>query len=725
MKGYHITFLGLILSGVYGLLFLFFGIEGIQCSRGVLAMAVPVPVFVLWITAVKKRQFLPYVCFLFVIGVFLCHVFLPGYFAEQLSYLFRCFWGNSYWSTADVTWAVFVMILCFSVFFFLTEYVLQFHGLAVFVTVGFVIMLPVCGASPCTEGLLLLGVYQLLFFPLQQSLKGEGKFGPALKSLILLWGIVLLIFIPVLQMMNVHGEKFFSLADQMEIRAETSIRQAVRQHLSHEGRNVARGAAEPAGEEIFKVKRSGKMAEILYIRDFSGGNYRNGRWLSDRDPEIFERMKGGDVSEGRRAELKFENMYYFANRQFNPDAALHLEIIPLDGNAELSLFVYNGASSLTDTVNGEHRRREFDYFEGKDMILDWTKKAMVQTGDMAWGQISSKLHFEYQKEAKKIYTALPVFGISQFRKLCSENPKQNLSEITEFIRKTLQEHATYTTDPGDCPAGKDPVTYFFFENHKGYCQHFASAAVILYRLYGVPARYATGYAVKPSDFSGELAVVSDYSAHAWVEIFLEDRGWTPVEVTPGGAAFSEMPRGEFSAEPETEGTFSVSDNEEEQWEPGEDRSEKIKTGDSTRFFGRVFIAGAGMASLCLLIGLWVFYQNYRRKKYERMGSRQLFALLLGALHTAGRMREYCGCETDFAKVLALTIPGISEEEARKTVLIVERQAFGKKEEGDDTAENSLDADIVRSLYESAAWALYETLSPWNKIMFRYVKGFLF
>lgn len=42
--------------------------------------------------------------------------------------------------------------------------------------------------------------------------------------------------------------------------------------------------------------------------------------------------------------------------------------------------------------------------------------------------------------------------------------------------------------------------------------------------------------VQPSDFRLRdglwRAEVTDVSAHAWTEIFLEDYGWTPVEVTP-------------------------------------------------------------------------------------------------------------------------------------------------------------------------------------------------
>ena len=43
--------------------------------------------------------------------------------------------------------------------------------------------------------------------------------------------------------------------------------------------------------------------------------------------------------------------------------------------------------------------------------------------------------------------------------------------------------------------------------------------------------------VQPADFTeGEdglyHAQVTDADAHAWTELFMEDKGWTPVEVTP-------------------------------------------------------------------------------------------------------------------------------------------------------------------------------------------------
>ena len=59
----------------------------------------------------------------------------------------------------------------------------------------------------------------------------------------------------------------------------------------------------------------------------------------------------------------------------------------------------------------------------------------------------------------------------------------------------------------------------------------------MYRLYGIPARYAAGYAVSPEEFSPQedgsfRAVLTDGQAHAWAEIYVDEAGWIPVEMTP-------------------------------------------------------------------------------------------------------------------------------------------------------------------------------------------------
>ena len=76
------------------------------------------------------------------------------------------------------------------------------------------------------------------------------------------------------------------------------------------------------------------------------------------------------------------------------------------------------------------------------------------------------------------------------------------------------------------------------ESHRGYCVHFASAATLLLRTQGIPARYVSGYVTTiPSSSLDQntreyTTRVVDSNAHAWVEIYLYGYGWYPVEVTP-------------------------------------------------------------------------------------------------------------------------------------------------------------------------------------------------
>lgn len=93
--------------------------------------------------------------------------------------------------------------------------------------------------------------------------------------------------------------------------------------------------------------------------------------------------------------------------------------------------------------------------------------------------------------------------------------------------------AEYNPDTPATPEGEDFVSYFLTESHEGYCMHFASAATLILRHIGIPARYVTGY-VADVPASGHVNV-PDSAAHAWVEIYLDGYGWEPVEVTPAYA----------------------------------------------------------------------------------------------------------------------------------------------------------------------------------------------
>ena len=78
----------------------------------------------------------------------------------------------------------------------------------------------------------------------------------------------------------------------------------------------------------------------------------------------------------------------------------------------------------------------------------------------------------------------------------------------------------------------DVVVAFLTKYKEGICQHYASAATLLFRELGIPARYTIGYVGET--VAGEWAEIGAANAHAWVEVYIDGTGWVHVEVTGGG-----------------------------------------------------------------------------------------------------------------------------------------------------------------------------------------------
>jgi len=89
---------------------------------------------------------------------------------------------------------------------------------------------------------------------------------------------------------------------------------------------------------------------------------------------------------------------------------------------------------------------------------------------------------------------------------------------------------TYTLEP---PAlnSDDPYDEFLFETKRGFCEHYAGSFALIMRAAGIPARVVTGYqGGEVNPFNREL-LVRQADAHAWVEVWLEGRGWVRLDPT--------------------------------------------------------------------------------------------------------------------------------------------------------------------------------------------------
>lgn len=87
----------------------------------------------------------------------------------------------------------------------------------------------------------------------------------------------------------------------------------------------------------------------------------------------------------------------------------------------------------------------------------------------------------------------------------------------------------YTFTPGTY--GRDAIDEFWLDRRAGFCEHFASAFVVVMRALDVPARIVTGYqGADPAPVDGWWVVRQQY-AHAWAEIWQPGEGWLRVDPT--------------------------------------------------------------------------------------------------------------------------------------------------------------------------------------------------
>jgi transglutaminase-like putative cysteine protease len=99
----------------------------------------------------------------------------------------------------------------------------------------------------------------------------------------------------------------------------------------------------------------------------------------------------------------------------------------------------------------------------------------------------------------------------------------------------IQQHLTqsyrYSLDV-ETSTVEHPLEDFLFIRKTGYCEHYATAMVILLRIVGIPARLVTGFLAMEWNEFGGYYTVRQQDAHAWVEVFFPRSGWITMDPTP-------------------------------------------------------------------------------------------------------------------------------------------------------------------------------------------------
>lgn len=196
----------------------------------------------------------------------------------------------------------------------------------------------------------------------------------------------------------------------------------------------------------------------------------------------------------------------------------------------------------------------------------YTNDSVIEMAEavFAGGALWKGQQDDYTAQAEALCTQVDPATAEGLRRIAAEegiDAAATRAEIADAVAWYVSSAARYTLEPSSVPEDEDFALYFLETSRQGYCIHFATAATLMLRSLGVPARFTSGFFVTvPESSVNETVTLTDRQAHAWVEVYYDDIGWIPLEVTPSTAA-SGIPAGTSHA---------VSTDTGEQEEPEED-----------------------------------------------------------------------------------------------------------------------------------------------------------
>ena len=259
--------------------------------------------------------------------------------------------------------------------------------------------------------------------------------------------------------------------------------------------------------EVLATKSGSLYMRAQSYGDFDGDNWGEAYGRTDVGPFTFavDALKANGVYKNDTLKVKMllSELPYMLPYYANEFAADHIS----DTLVEWGYSV------------GEAYTVQFSYYEYLSSH-NYKVSSQLQTLEREFSQIYTSEYMNVAPQTKQHLLDLAAkAGINA-----------NSENIVEQVQKYIMNAASYDLDCGEAPAGVDKVIYFLTTSKVGVCRHFATAATLMYRSLGIPARYVEGFYVEVEK-DAWTQVESD-RAHAWVEVYIDGMGWIAVEVTP-------------------------------------------------------------------------------------------------------------------------------------------------------------------------------------------------
>lgn len=364
-----------------------------------------------------------------------------------------------------------------------------------------------------------------------------------------------------------------------------------------------------------RIKETNKVMEVVAAQ--TGPLYLRGKAYDTYDGESWSASPGDWVEE-----FSFAPMYFDLHMTYEMVGTVH---ITTRGVHDVLYFPYNPS-------NVPHLER--GSVINKDDVVTYS---MIQL-DTKLPESGEPLFLSLLQAEMKQYLNLPAATRERAQAYLTaymdELPydgvdTQTYTELAEKIGMLVSDSAVYNLNTARMPDGETDFAMWFLEkSDTGYCVHFATAAAVLLRAAGIPARYVTGYLL--NGVKGTEVTVLGGDAHAWVEYWHPAYGWLKLEATPGGGTtgLTGSEDGTTNPSESTRNTEATQGNHQESDPGGESRpgspsdpatSEKPQedAADLTWLSKLLTRLLLGIAILGLLVGQWKLRLLLKQRRLKR------------------------------------------------------------------------------------------------------------
>lgn len=300
-------------------------------------------------------------------------------------------------------------------------------------------------------------------------------------------------------------------------------------------------------QTMFHFKCTSELNDPVYLRGFIGESYTEASWNASRKADWIDFLREHNYSDTTVNEL-FSIPYLSGKNQEEADVN-YISITPeftpkftylpygaqmgtvmAGDNNEMPLYIPGSLYAPCIPLNLDSAHVLFN-----PAIPDTARYPERSYHDYAlqhytsWSS-DSLLWLESQLLDLPVYASMP------------QNPSLlDIQNAAEEIKSFLHKHAVYSLSLSPVPSDSTFLEEFLLTQKKGFCVHFATAGTLLFRMYGIPARYVSGYTVSPKDLKKDsdgmyTCEIPDSKAHAWTEIYIGEGGWVPVDLTPASGS---------------------------------------------------------------------------------------------------------------------------------------------------------------------------------------------